>query len=67
MAVPRMIPGRRVALFSFGDLCDEAVGAVDFLALARRFRVLFLSHVPELTLGNRNQVRSHPSIILLLH
>lgn len=55
-AVPSILPGRRVALCSFDSLCEEALGAVDFLALARTFRVVFISHIPLLSVLNKNQV-----------
>ena len=57
-AVPSILPGRRVALCPFDSLCEEDLGAVDFLALARTFRVGFISHVPLLSVLNKNQVRS---------
>ena len=56
--VSSIFPGRRVAWCPFDSLCEEALGAVDFLALARTFRVVFISHVPLLSVLNKNQVHS---------
>ena len=58
MEVSSILPGRRVAWCPFESLCEEALGAVDFLALARTFRVVFISHVPMLSVLNKNQVHT---------
>jgi protein AFG1 len=50
------IAGRRIAKFSFNQLCDENLGAADYIHLSETFRIIFLSHVPILTMENRNEV-----------
>jgi cell division protein ZapE len=45
------------ARFSFADLCEQPRGAADYLALARRYRSLFLMDVPQLTRAQRNEAR----------
>jgi hypothetical protein len=61
------VPGRAAACFSFRDLCDEALGAADFIHLAETFRVVYLSHVPVLTLANRNEMRRFINLIDALY
>jgi cell division protein ZapE len=46
-----------VARASFADLCAQAYGASDYLALARRFHTLVLDDVPRLHFENRNEAK----------
>ena len=46
----------RVAWFSFATVCDRALGAGDYLAIAEAFPTVFLDDVPNLTLQERDQV-----------
>ncbi|CAH0521805.1 unnamed protein product [Peronospora belbahrii] len=43
--------------FSFNDLCDEPLGAADYLAIAEAFSVVFVSDIPLLNAERLNQVR----------
>ena len=54
--VPRVLCGRPVAMFTFNYICGQAFGSVDYIEIAKRFSVVFLSHVPELSISNRNEV-----------
>ena len=47
----------RMARFSFADLCDQPLGAADFLAIADRFDTVFIDHVPLLGPEKRNQIK----------
>lgn len=47
----------RLARFSFHDLCDVALGAADFLAIADRFETIFIDHIPKLGPDKRNQTK----------
>jgi cell division protein ZapE len=47
----------RMARFSFAELCDKPLGAVDFLAIADRFDTIFLDHVPKMGPDRRNQIK----------
>jgi cell division protein ZapE len=38
------------------DLCDEALGAADYIHIAETFHVIFLSDVPVLNPRARNEV-----------
>ena len=52
----RTLPARRRAgsavWFDFATLCDGPRSQRDYLELARRFSVLFLSGIPRLTAGH---------------
>ncbi|MGO7388976.1 AFG1/ZapE family ATPase, partial [Rhizobium ruizarguesonis] len=43
--------------FSFADLCDKPLGAVDFLAIAERYDTVFVDHIPLLGPEKRNQIK----------
>jgi predicted ATPase len=45
-----------VGRFTFNQLCDEAVGAADFIALGQIFDVIYVDNVPQLSVAERNQV-----------
>ncbi|MBH68501.1 MAG: cell division protein ZapE [Rhodospirillaceae bacterium] len=46
-----------VAIFSFSDLCNQPLGAGDFLAIAERYRTIIISDVPILTDTQRDAAR----------
>ena len=45
------------ARFTFADLCVAPRGAADFLALARHYRSIFLTGVPQLSRAQRNEAK----------
>lgn len=47
----------RMARFSFADLCEQPLGAADFLAIAERFDTIFIDHIPLLGPNKRNQTK----------
>ena len=49
--------------FSFSSLCGRPLGSADYLALASHYHTLFLSEVPEMTVGNRDQVRRFITLV----
>lgn len=55
VAVPLASMG--VARFSFGDLCETPLGALDYLHIAHAFHTIVLERVPVLTPERRNAVR----------
>jgi predicted ATPase len=65
--VPLAVPGRAAACFAFKDLCDEALGAADYIHLADTFRVLVLTHVPTVNLTNRNEMRRFINLVDALY
>ena len=40
-----------VLWFTFGGMCDQSLGAADYLALAVRYHTLLLSNIPVMTLN----------------
>jgi cell division protein ZapE len=67
----RKVPFKRVAggflRDSFADLCAEALGPQDYLAVAERFHTLFLEDVPRLTVDKRNEARRFVTLIDALY
>lgn len=46
-----------VAWFSFKELCGNPLSASDYLEIVKRFKIIFLTDVPKLTLAQRDMVR----------
>ena len=46
-----------VARFGFDDLCDQALGPLDYLEIARRFHTLIVDAIPVMGPEKRNQAR----------
>ena len=59
--VPKAIKG--VAVFSFTRLCRAALGAADYLAVARKFHTLILVGVPVMGPENRNEAARFVTLI----
>lgn len=55
LVVPQAARG--VARFSFADLCEQPLGAGDYLAIAHGFHTLLIDHVPALSPQMTNQAR----------
>jgi cell division protein ZapE len=53
--VPRAALG--VARFSFHDLCEQPLSAVDYLRIAHEYHTVILDHVPTMTYDNRNAAK----------
>ena len=64
--VPEAVIGRRIAKFSFDQLCSEALGAADYIHLAETFRIVFISDIPILNLDSRNEVNIITSLFIYL-
>lgn len=58
--------GRR-ARFTFGELCDQPLGAADFRAVARHFDLLMVTGVPRLASGDRNRAKRFITLIDILY
>ncbi|MCC7250978.1 cell division protein ZapE [Hyphomicrobium sp.] len=46
-----------VARFTFGDLCEKPLGALDYLHIAHAFHTIMLECIPVLTPARRNEAR----------
>ncbi|TNM60818.1 cell division protein ZapE [Aliirhizobium smilacinae] len=57
----------RAARFSFSDLCEKPLGASDYLAIAARFDVVFVEHVPQLGAEKRNEVKRFINLVDALY
>lgn len=57
----------RVLDCSFSELCDRAVGAVDYLALSQAFHTLLVRDVPQLGLRQKTQARRFITLVDTLY
>lgn len=65
LPVPRQ--ANRVAWFDFADLCDQPLGAVDYLALAEHFDHILIANVPRLKPDQRNAAKRFMTLIDALY
>lgn len=65
LKVPRAA-GRR-ARFTFHELCETALGASDYRALARHYDLIMLTDVPKLTFEERNAARRLITLVDVLY
>ncbi|HUR42898.1 MAG TPA: cell division protein ZapE [Aestuariivirga sp.] len=65
LRVPQAAHG--CARFSFSQLCEAPLGPADYLALAAKFRALFVEHIPALTLSQRNEARRFVTLVDTLY
>jgi cell division protein ZapE len=56
-----------IAFASFAELCEQPLGPADYLALAGRFDVLFLSRIPRLSPAKRNEAKRFVTLIDALY
>jgi len=52
---------------TFAALCENALGAQDYLAIAERFHTVFLENVPQLSADRRNEARRLVDLIDALY
>lgn len=52
---------------SFKDLCETALGAADYLALAKRVKTLILTGIPKLPAEKRNEAKRFVTLIDALY
>ena len=62
---PRTCGG--AAYFSFDALCEQPLGAEDYLELAHHFHTLFIDGIPRFTLERRNSLRRFITLIDILY
>ncbi len=63
--VPRTSGG--AAFFTFDELCEQPLGAEDYLELARHFHTIFIEGIPRFTLERRNGLRRFIILIDILY
>ena len=59
--VPRAALG--AARFSFADLCEQPLGAIDYLRIAHDFHTVIIDRVPVLTYAQRNEAKRFIALI----
>ena len=55
--IPQASVSSGIARFAFGDLCQKALGAADYLIIGKTFHTVFVDQVPQLSLPQINWVR----------
>jgi cell division protein ZapE len=65
LSVPKAAMG--VARFSFHDLCEQPLGANDYLKLAHEFHTLLLDHIAIMSYARRNEARRFIALIDTLY
>ena len=55
------------ARVNFSDLCDRALGAADYLEIAKTFTTLILENVPKMGPHNRNEAKRFVTLIDALY
>jgi cell division protein ZapE len=63
--VPRTAMG--AARFSFADLCERPLGALDYLKLAHEFHTLLIDHIPAMDFSRRNEAKRFITLIDTLY
>jgi cell division protein ZapE len=63
--VPQAAMG--AARFSFRDLCEQALGAADYLRIAHEFHTLVLDHIPVMDYDSRNAAKRFIALIDTLY
>ena len=65
LVVPQAARG--AARFSFADLCESALGAADYIAIAAAYSTVFLTGIPVLTPEMRNEAKRFITLIDTLY
>ena len=63
--VPRAAEG--VAWFAFPDLCNQALGAGDYLSIARRYHTVIFEGIPAMSPETRDQAKRFVTLIDALY
>ena len=65
MTVPQAARG--AARFTFPQLCEQPLGAADYLRIAHEFHTLVLDHIPVMGYGKRNAAKRFITLIDTLY
>ncbi|NNE21036.1 MAG: cell division protein ZapE [Rhizobiales bacterium] len=58
---------RGAARFAFADLCEAALGAADYIAIAADYRTVFIEHIPVISPEQRNEAKRFITLIDALY
>ena len=58
---------RGVAYFEFEDLCQQALGAEDYIAIGNKFHTVVLSGIPQMIKEMRNEAKRFMNLIDILY
>lgn len=61
--VPQASKRKKIAKFTFSDLCQNPLGAADYFCIAQEFPTIFVSDIPRLGLNDLNAVRRFITLI----
>ncbi len=61
------VVAKGVARFSFSALCEEAMGAEDYLKIAENYHTVFLEDVPRIKASRRNEAKRFMTLIDALY
>ncbi|KAM9953679.1 hypothetical protein ACTFIR_008770 [Dictyostelium discoideum] len=56
-----------IALFDFYELCDNALGADDYIELSKQFHTIFLENIPLMNESSKNQARRFIILVDVLY
>jgi len=59
--------GKGIARFAYADLCQAALGNLDFIAIAKAFHTLLIDDIPIIEADNRNEAKRFIALIDALY
>ncbi|MCE7886919.1 MAG: cell division protein ZapE [Alphaproteobacteria bacterium PRO2] len=62
-----VIAAKGVAWFTFSQLCEQPLGAEDYLKIAQSYRTVFLENVPKMAYDRRNEAKRLMTLIDALY
>lgn len=65
--IPVPATAKGVARFTFAQLCEQALGAEDYLKVAATYHTVFLENIPKLTYDRRNEAKRLMTLIDALY
>ena len=57
ISIPLACLSKRMARFSFEDLCQKALGASDYLTIGHNFHTVFVEKIPTMSINEINWIR----------
>lgn len=65
--IPVAATAKGVARFAFAQLCEQAMGAEDYLTIAATYHTVLLENVPKLTYDRRNEAKRLMTLVDALY